>query len=249
MKSTTGARPMKTFAAAALCAAASLLAVTSAPAQAAPKLKLQKFSVKFSGEHGQDWKVSETDDEYEPNCILGPGAYGSSELHTYTTGAEVVTVAANRKAGVATGRAPLEAFLSHELALGSLPPADCRDVEYKQLQSLKDCSPVAGWNKTHPWRPANVWFTVARGKVGVEVELADENFVIENDLPHCPGAGYEETKIEGTKKINAKKLFAGKPQTIKFHARHDYPAPEHHDVEGFYEWTLTIKALPPKKHR
>jgi hypothetical protein len=237
---------MKTFAAAALCAVASLLAVTS-PAEAAPRLKLQKFAVKFTGEHGQDWKVSETDDEYEPNCILGPGAYGGSELHTYTTGTEVVKVAANSKAGVATGRAPLEAFLSHELALGSLPPDDCRDAGYKQLQERKDCSPVAQWNKTHPWRPANVWFTVARGKVAVQVELAEEQDVIASDLEWCPGAGYEETKIEGVKGISTRKLFSGKPQTIKFHARHDYPAPAQHDVEGFYEWTLTIKALAPKK--
>ena len=237
---------MKTFTTAALCAVASLLAVTG-PAQAAPKLKMQKFAVKFVGEHGQDWKVSETDDEYEPNCILGPGAYGGSELHTYTTGTEIVTAAANRKAGVATGRAPLEAFLSHELALGSLPPDDCRDVEYSQLESNKDCSPVAQWNKSHPWRPANVWFTVARGKVAVEVELAEENDVIASDLARCPGAGFEETKIEGVRPISTKKLFSGKPQKIKFHARHDYPAPAHHDVEGFYEWTLTIKALPPKK--
>jgi hypothetical protein len=236
---------MKTLAAAALCAAASLLAVT-APAQAAPKLKLQKFAVKFEGEHGQDWKVSPTDAEYEPNCILGPGAYGGSELHTYTTGTEIVKVAANRKAGVATGRAPLEAFLSHELALGSLPPDDCRDAEYKQLQEGKDCSPVAQWNKTHPWRPANVWFTVARGKVAVQVELAEENDVIASDLERCPGAGFEETKIEGTKAISTKKLFSGKPQKVKFHARHDYPAPARHDVEGFYEWTLTINAVVPK---
>jgi hypothetical protein len=237
---------MKTLAAAALCAAASILAITT-PAQAAPKLKLQKFAVKFEGEHGQDWKVSPTDDEYEPNCILGPGAYGGSELHTYTTGTEIVKVAANRKAGVATGRAPLEAFLSHELALGSLPPDDCRDAEYKQLQEGKDCSPVAQWNKTHPWRPANVWFTVARGKVAVQVELAEENDVIASDLERCPGAGFEETKIEGTKAISTKKLFSGKPQKVKFHARHDYPAPAQHDVEGFYEWTLTINAVVPKK--
>jgi hypothetical protein len=239
---------MKTFAAAALCAAASLLAVTG-PAQAAPKLKLQKFAVKFAGEHGQDWKVSETDDEYEPNCIIGPGAYGSSELHTFTTGTEVVKVAANRKAGVVVGSAPLEAFLAHELSLGSLPPDDCRDAGYKQLQESKDCSPVAQWNKTHPWRPANVSFAVARGKVAVQVDLAEEQDVIASDLERCPGAGFEETKIEGSKAISTKKLFSGKPQTIKFHARHDYPAPTHHDVEGFYEWTLTIKALPPKKHR
>jgi hypothetical protein len=237
---------MKTFAAAALCAVASLLAMTG-PAQAAPSLKLQKFAVKFAGEHGQDWKVSETDAEYEPNCIIGPGAYGSSELHTFTTGTEVVKVAANRKAGVAIGRAPLEAFLSHELALGSLPPDDCRDAGYKQLQERKDCSPVAQWNKTHPWRPANVSFTVARGKVAVQVDLAEEQDVIAADLANCPGAGFQETKIEGTKAISTKKLFSGKPQTIKFHARHDYPAPAQHDVEGFYEWTLTIKALPPKK--
>ena len=238
---------MKTFAAAALCAVASLLAVTGPAQAAAPQLKMQKFAVKFTGEHGQDWKVSETDDEYEPNCIIGPGAYGGSELHTYTTGTEVVTVAANRKAGVATGRAPLEAFLAHELSLGSLPPDDCRDAEYKRLQEQKDCSPVAQWNKTHPWRPANVWFTVARGKVAVQVELAEENDVIAADLANCPGAGYEETKIEGVKDISTKKLFSGKAQTIKFHARHDYPAPAQHDVEGFYEWTLTIKAVVPKK--
>src|SRR4051794_5669048 len=191
---------MKTVAAAALCAVASLLAVTG-PAQAAPHLKMQKFAVKFVGEHGQDWKVSPSDDEYEPNCILGPGAYGGSELHTYTTGTEIVTAAANRKAGVVTGRAPLEAFLSHELALGSLPPDDCRDAGYKRIQEHKDCSAVAQWNKSHPWRPANVWFTVARGKVGVEVELAEENDVIASDLQWCPGAGYEETKIEGARKI------------------------------------------------
>jgi hypothetical protein len=240
---------MKTLAAAAICAVASLLAVTTGPAQAAPKLKMQKFAVKFVGEHGQDWKVSPTDDEYEPNCIIGPGAYGGSELHTYTTGTEVVSVAASRKAGVAIGRAPLEAFLSHELALGSLPPDDCRDAQYAQLESNKDCSPVAQWNKTHPWRPAYVSFTVARGKVAVDVDLAEENDVIMSDLARCPGAGYEETKIEGVRPISAKKLFSGKSQTIKFHARHDYPAPAHHDVEGFYEWTLTIKALPPKTHR
>jgi hypothetical protein len=238
--------PMKSCAAAALCAVAGLLAVTG-PAHAAPKLKLQKFAVKFEGEHGQDWKVSPTDDEYEPNCILGPGAYGGSELHTYTTGTEIVKVAADSKAGVLTGRAPLEAFLSHELTLGSLPPDDCRDVDYMRLQSVKDCSPVAQWNKSHPWRPAAVNFSVARGKVGVEVELAEENDVIAADLERCPGAGYEETKIEGVTKISTKKLFSGKPQTVKFHARHDYPAPAQHDVEGFYEWTLTIKAVLPKK--
>jgi hypothetical protein len=237
---------MKTFAAAALCAAVSLLAVTG-PAQAAPKLSLQKFSVKFVGEHGQDWKVSASDDEYEPNCTIGPGAYGGSELHAFTTGFETVKVAANRKAGVLVGRAPLEAFLAHELTLGSLPPDDCRDVLYKQLEERKDCSPVAQWNKTHPWRPAGVSFTVARGKVAVQVDLAEEQDVIASDLAWCPGAGFEETKIEGTKAISTKKLFSGKPQTIKFHARHDYPAPAQHDVEGFYEWKLTIKALPPKK--
>jgi hypothetical protein len=238
--------PVKTLAAAALCAVAGLLAVTG-PAQAAPQLKLQKFAVKFEGEHGQDWKVSPTDAEYEPNCTLGPGAYGSSELHTYTTGTEIVKVAANAKAGVLIGRAPLEAFLSHELALGSLPPDDCRDVEYTDLQSRKDCSTVAQWNKSHPWRPAAVNFTVARGKVGVQVELAEEYDVIMADLERCPGAGFEETKIEGTASISAKKLFSGKSQKIKFHARHDFPAPAQHEVEGFYEWTLTIKALQPKK--
>src|SRR4051794_38187510 len=239
---------MKTVAAAALCAVASLLAVTG-PAQAAPHLKMQKFAVKFVGEHGQDWKVSPSDDEYEPNCTIGPGAYGGSELHTYTTGTEVVTTAANRKAGVVIGRAPLEAFLSHELALGSLPPDDCRDALYAQLESGKAWSAVAQWNKSHPWRPADVSFTVARGKLGVEVALAEEYDVIASDLAHCPGAGYEETKIEGVRPISTKKLFSGKPVKVKFHARHDYPAPAHHDVEGFYEWTLTIRALPAKKHR
>jgi hypothetical protein len=241
---------MKTLAAAALCAVASLLALSGPPAaQAAPKLKLQRFAVKFAGEHGQDWKVSPSDEEYEPNCILGPGAYGGSELHTFTTGTEVVKVAANRRAGVATGRAPLEAFLAHELSLGSLPPDDCRDAEYKQLQERKNCDAVAQWNKTHPWRPANVWFTVARGKVAVQVELAEEYDVIASDLELCPGAGFEETKIEGVKGISTKKLFSGKPQTIRFHARHDYPAPAHHDVEGFYEWKLTIRALAGKRGR
>src|SRR3954447_2993040 len=98
MPSTHGARCMRPFAAAALCAVAGLLAATG-PAQAAPKLKMQKFAVKFVGEHGQDWKVSTSDEEYEPNCIIGPGAYGSSQLHAFTTGAEIVSVAANRKAG------------------------------------------------------------------------------------------------------------------------------------------------------
>jgi hypothetical protein len=240
--------PRKFLAAAAACAVTALFACAGSPAQAASSGgKLQKFSVKFTGENGQDWLVKETDAEHEPNCILGPGAYGSSELHTYTTGFETVKVYADQKHGVLTGSAPLEAFLSHELTLGSMPPKDCLTVDYKHLQSAKDCSPVAQWNKSHPWRPANVFFGVARGKVEVEVTLKDELDVIEADLANCPGAGYDDTKIAGVTKISAKKLFSGKPVTVKFHTRNDHPAPEHHDVEGFYEWSLTIKALKPAK--
>jgi len=238
MKST----PRKSLIAAALCALAAVF-VVAAPAQAAPKL--QKFSVKFAGENGQDWIVHETDAEHEPNCLIGPGAYGSTELHTYTTGFETVKVYADRKKGFLTGNAPLEAFLSHELTLGSMPPKDCLDAEYKRLQSEKDCSVVAQWNKSHPWRPASVSFGVARGKVSVDVDLAEEYDVVDADLHNCPGAGYDDTKIEGTTKISTKKLFSGKPVKVKFHTRNDHPAPEHHDVEGFYEWTLTIKALKP----
>lgn len=226
----------------AVCAVAALL-VVAGPASAAPKLTLQRFAVKFAGENGQDWIVHETDAEYEPNCLVGPGAYGSSELHALTTGFETVKVAANRKAGVIVGNAPLEAILAHELSLGSKPPDDCRDVLYEQLQQKKDCSATAGWNKTHPWRPAQVSFAVAHGKVAVEVDLAEENDVIASDLEWCPGAGTEETKIVGTTKIPVAKAFSGKPVTVRFHARNDHPAPEAHSVEGFYEWKLTLRSL------
>ena len=166
---------MKSFAAAALCAVAGLLAVTG-PAQATPKLKLQKFAVKFEGEHGQDWIVHPTDDEYKPNCIIGPGAYGGSELHTYTTGFETVKVAADSKAGVLTGRAPLEAFLSHELTLGSLPPDDCRDVDYKRCSRPRTAArSPSGTSRTRGGPPPST--QRPRGKVGVEVELAEENDV------------------------------------------------------------------------
>jgi hypothetical protein len=236
--------PRKFLAAAAACAVAALFACAGSPAQAASSGgKLQKFSVKFTGENGQDWLVKETDAEHEPNCIIGPGAYGSTELHTYTTGFETVKVYADQKHGVLTGSAPLEAFLSHELTLGQLPPEDCRDVEYKRLQTAKDCSPTAVWNKSHPWRPANVAIGVARNRVQVEVDLKDELDVVDADLHNCPGAGYDDTRIDGVAKISTKKLFSGKSQTIKFHTRNDHPAPEQHDVEGFYEWTLIIKAV------
>jgi hypothetical protein len=238
---------MKRLAGAIALAIAVAIAIAG-PAQAKPKLTNQKFAVTFSGENGQDWVVKETDVEHEPNCTIGPGAYGQSEFLAKTRGTETATFLANRKVGVAFGRVPVEGFIRRFFTIGSEPPEDCKDVYYEQLSAHQDCSQVAQWNQRHPWYGADVAVQVAGGKAAVEVDVAHytEN-VDELTFPYCPFAGVEETKVEGAAKIATKKLFSGKPVTVKFQGRHDFPAPENHEVEGLIEWQLTLKALKPKK--
>jgi hypothetical protein len=239
---------MKTFARAALLAMAVALAL-STTAEAAPKLTKQKFAVTFKGEHGQDWVVRLTDAEFEPNCTIGPGAYGSSQLDAQTRKTQVVTFLANRRAGTALGSAPVDAFLNRTFALGSTPPDDCRDVSYERWSGESCSDAPAAWSYWPHSPPADVAITAARGRIAVEVRRAEKERLLEELFPLCPFAGVEEGKIEGTTKLAKAKLFSGKAQTVKYSARHDYPAPKDHEVEGLYEWTLTIKAIKPKKRR
>jgi hypothetical protein len=226
-----------------LCALAAAFAAAT-PAQAAPKLKEQRFVVNFKGEHGQDWSAQSSDDELEPVCLYGYGAYGSSELHAATTGPERVDFYVNRKAGTAFGSAPINAILARTFARGGLPPEDCRDAGYFDD---RNCDPAAVWSKGDPLQGATVDIQASRGQLSLQVTRYDEDAVLErvfgNEQDLCPFAGVDEGRIEGTVKLSKKKLFSGKPQKLSFTARHDFPGPAEHNVEGLQEWSLTIKAL------
>jgi hypothetical protein len=237
---------MKRIAGAVMVAIAVALAI-SGPADAAGK-HFQKFAVTFSGENGQSWLVKETDVEHEPNCLIGPGAYGQSEFVAKTPGAVTTKFFVNRKGGVAVGRVPVDGFLQRYFTLGGEPPKDCKDHYYTELQGHQDCSQIAQWTDKHPWYGSRVAVEAAGGKVGVSVSVDhyQEN-VDELTFPYCPWAGVEETKVEGTATISKKKLFSGKPITVKGQMRHDFPAPENHEVEGLIEWQMTIRAINPKK--
>jgi hypothetical protein len=236
---------MKRLAGAIAVAIAVALALGTS-AEASPKLTKQQFVVNFKGEHGQDWSAQWDDDEKEPVCLYGYGAYGSSELHTATTGPEVSTFYVNRKHGVALGSVPANAILAREFHRGGLPPEDCRDAGY--FTTPFNCDPAAVWSKGDKLQGATVDIQAQGGKLLLQVTRKDEDSVLERVFgDRCPFVGVDEGKIEGSVKLSKKKLFSGEPQKLKFEARHDFPAPADHNVEGLQEWTLTIKALKPKK--
>jgi hypothetical protein len=224
------------------CALAAAVAVAT-PAQAA-KLKEQKFVVNFKGEHGQDWSAQWEDDEKEPVCLYGYGAFGDSKLDAATTGPERVNFLVNRKVGTAIGSAPVNAILARQFSRGGLPPEDCRDAGYFRQT---DCEPAAVWSKNDPLQGATVDILATRGRLHLTVTRYDEDAVLErvfgNEQELCPFAGVDEGKIEGELKLSKKKLFSGEPQKLRFKARHDFPGPKEHNVEGYQEWSLTIKAL------
>ena len=242
MTSTHGARPMKIISAVLVALAAAI--ALAGPAQAYDKLTKQKFSVNFKGEHGQDWSAQWGDDEKEPVCLYGYGAYGSSELHAATTGPEVSTFYVNRKAGRAIGSVPINAILARDFHRGGLPPEDCRSHEYFDEYN---CQPAAVWSKGDPLQGATVDILATRGKLSLGVTRYDEDSVLERvfgeEQDLCPFAGTDEGKIEGSVKLSKAKLFSGKPQKLSFTARHDFPGPKDHNVEGLQEWSLTIRAV------
>jgi hypothetical protein len=232
---------MKRIAGAVMVAIAVALAL-SGPADAAGKLTKQKFVVTFDGEHGQDWKASWEDDETEPVCLYGTGAYGSSHLGVATTDPQTTTFYVNRKNGVAIGSAPVNAILAREFNRGGLPPEDCRDHGY--FDTPFNCDAAAVWASTNKLQGATVDVQYSGGRLRVGVTRKDKDAVIEHAWgERCPSAGFDEGKIVGNKKLSKKKLFSGEPVKLHYFARHDYPAPAHHDVEGFFEWKLTIRAV------
>jgi hypothetical protein len=208
---------MKNIAGAVLVALAVALALGT-NAEASPKLTKQKFSVNFKGEHGQDWSAQWDDDEKEPVCLYGYGAYGGSELHAATTGPEVSTFYVNRKRGVALGSTPINAILARDFHRGGLPPEDCRDAGY--FDTPFNCDPAAVWSKGDKLQGATVDIQESGGKLRLQVTRADEDSVLERVFgDRCPFVGTDEGKIVGAVKLSKKKLFSGEPVKLGFEAR------------------------------
>jgi hypothetical protein len=226
---------------AALLALASMLAL-SGTANAA-QLKKERFQVTFTAEHAQDWQVRPSDDEHTPNCIVGQGGTGTSTLEANTRKPQTVVLYTNREAGVAFGDVPIDAYLTRTFGLGAKPPDDCLTVEYEQLSTSATCDQTGIWGFYGHSPAAEVSLAAARGRIGVEVQRHDEERILEEIFPLCPFAGVEEGKVEGRAKLSKAKLFSGRPQTVKGYSRHDFPGPAEHNVEGYYEWQMTIKAL------
>ena len=232
---------IRMLAAATLLAIATMFAV-SGSAQAA-QLKKQRFQVTFTAEHAQDWQVRPTDAEHTPNCIVGQGGTGTSTLEAKTRKPQTVELYANRKAGTAIGDVPIDAFLTRTFSLGQKPPDDCLTVEYEQLSASATCDQTGIWGQYDHSPAAEVSLAAARGRIGIQVNRGDEERILEEIFPLCPFAGVEEGKVEGEARLAKRKLFSGRPQTVKGYSRHDFPGPAEHNVEGYYEWKLTIKAL------
>jgi hypothetical protein len=231
---------------------AALLAMAVALAATGPALaatKKQRFQVTFKGEHGQDWRVFPTDDETTPSCLLGIGASGESQLTAYTRKPTTVSLYADKKKGAIFGQVPIVAYLERQFTVGQAPPDDCLSVEYKELRDGATCDQTGYWNYYDFSPPAFVEVASGGGHVSIGVIRRDEDKILDTIFPRCPFAGVEEGKIEGQAKLSGKRLFDGKPHTIKGTTRRDYPAPEEHSVEGYDEWSMTIKAIKPKSKK
>ena len=231
-----------------LCAAvlvAVLLGQTAADARGLPPK--QKFEVTFKGEWGQDWYAYGDDNQnwsYQDQCIVGIGGNGGAQFDAWRT-RKVVSLPADAKKGVMYGQVPIETALTRTVTLGQKPPVDCDDT-YLELASHLACDQTAQWGRFgNP--PAYLNVIAGKGVVSVDVFREKEQELLDQIFPWCPFYGDGEGKIEGGAKLPAKKLFDGKPHTIKGKGRADQDGPSTHEAEGYYEWSLTIRYVKPKR--
>jgi hypothetical protein len=225
--------------------AAVLLGQTAAQAGGLPPK--QKFEVTYKAEYGQDWYAYGNDDrnwDYAEQCIVGIGGNGTAQFDAWRT-KKLVSLPADAKKGVIYGQVPVETALSRSVTLGQKPPLDC-DEAYLELASHLACDQTAQWGRFgNP--PAYLNIIAGKGVVSLDVAREKEQELINEIFPWCPFLGTEEGHLEGAAKLPAKKLFDGKPHTVKGKARRDQLGPSTHQAEGFSEWTLTIRYLKPKR--
>ena len=226
------------------------LAVCVPPASAALPKK-QKFEVTYKAEYGQDWYAYGDDNsnwDFAEQCIVGIRASGSSEFHAQTKKKKtLVSMPADAKKGVIHGQVPVEAWLFRKVTLGQRPPEGCGYSDYDELASRLDCDSEAPQWGLHGNPPAYLNIIAGKGVVSTDVRRENEQELIAEVLPWCPFLGTEEGHVEGAAKLPAKKLFDGKPHTIRGKARRDQLGPSTHQAEGFSEYSLTIRYVKPKK--
>ncbi len=227
----------------ALCALSVCLPTT---ASAAPKKA--KFEVTFKGYWGVDWYVRMEDEEPHHVCLAGIGANGESDFEAWTKNNRKVTATlyADPRKGSAFGHLPIETALERKLTMGQAHPG-CTE-EYGKAASELDCD-----NGSPQWGrfnnpPAYLDIAAGRGRVGVGVTRYEEEELIAQVWDWCPFWGNYEGKIGNEAKLSSKKLFSGKPVTVKGTTRMDYPGGGgNHEQEGYQEWKMTIRYVKPKK--
>ena len=209
----------------------------------------QKFEVTYKAEYGQDWYAYGDDNQnwdYAEQCIVGLGANGSSEFHAQTR-KKVVSLPADARKGTIYGQVPAEAWLYRKVTLGQRPPEGCGYTDYDELAGRLDCdSETPQWG-LHGNPPAYLNIIAGKGAVSTDVFREMEQELIGQLIPFCPFLGTEEGEVGGVAKLPAKRLFDGKPHTIKGKARHDQLGPSTHQAEGFSEYSLTIRYLGKRR--
>jgi hypothetical protein len=233
---------------------AALLALSvclPAAANAGGLPKKQKFEVAYHAEYGQNWYAVGDDNsnwDFAEQCIVGIGGQGTSEFYAHTkTKKTVVSMPADAKKGVIYGQVPIEAWLTRRVFLGQRPPEGCGYSDYDTLRDRLDCEDGSPQWGLHGNPPAYLNIIAGKGHVTTDVRREKERELIDHVLPFCPFLGTEEGKVGGVSKLPAKKLFDGKPHTVKGKARHDQLGPETHQAEGYSEYSLTIRYIKPKK--
>jgi hypothetical protein len=209
----------------------------------------KKFEVTYKAEYGQDWYAHGDDNanwDYAEQCIVGLAASGSSEFHAQTK-KKVVALPADAKKGVIYGQVPVEAWLFRKVSLGQRPPEGCGYTDYDELASRLDCDSGSPQWGLHGNPPAYLNIIAGKGVVSTDVRREQEQELINHVIPWCPFLGTAEGEVGGAARLPAKKLFDGKPHTIKGKARHDQLGPSTHQAEGFSEYSLTIRYVKPKK--
>ena len=227
-------------------ALAALAACLPSPASAAPKKA--KFEVTFKGYWGVAWYVRLEDEEPHHVCIAGYGADGDSEFEAWTKNNRKVTATlyADPRKGSVFGRVPVETALERKFTMGQADPG-CKE-EYGEAASKLNCdSGSPQWGRFgNP--PAYLSIAAGRGVASVGVDREQEAELIDHVWDFCPFWGHFEGDIGSEAKLSTKKLFSGKPVTVKGTTRQDYPGGGgHHEQEGYQEWSMTIRYVKPKK--
>jgi hypothetical protein len=211
-------------------------------ADAAPKK--QKFEVTFEGYWGVSWYVRLSDEEPHHVCLAGIGADGDAELEAWTPGKRKVkaTLYADAKRGSLFGRVPIETAATRKLTFGQVHPG-C-EIEYGDAASRLNCdSGSPQWGRFgNP--PAYLELAAGRGGIATGVVRAQRDELIDEVWDFCPFWGAYEGEIGSSTKLSAKKLFSGKPVSVKGYKRQDFPGGGgFHEQEGYTEWKLTIRYL------